>query len=68
MNYLRKLKRGYSYKNGKRTIDFVGKSACLIMFIALLAIDSESSIPIVTAFTLFPIVVLYLWVIGAFEN
>ena len=68
MNYFVKLKRGYSYKNGKKVIDFVGKSACLIMFIALLAIDSESSIPIVTAFTLFPIVVLYLWVIGAFEN
>ena len=68
MRFLKKLERGYSYKNGKRTIDFVGKSAGLIIFIALLAIDSESSIPIVTAFTLFPIVVLYLWVIGAFEN
>ena len=68
MHFLKKLKRGYSYKNGKRTIDFVGKSACLIMFIALLAIDSESSIPIVTAFTLFPIVVLYIWVIGGFSD
>ena len=63
MSYFEKI-----YKKNARDWDFVGKSACWIMFIALLAIDSESSIPIITAFTLFPIVVLYLWVIGAFEN
>ena len=63
MNYFEKI-----YKKNARDWDFVGKSACWIMFIALLAIDSQSNIPIITAFTLFPIVVLYLLVIGAFEN
>ena len=67
MNYFVKLKRGYSYKNGKKVIDFVGKSAILIMFISMLAIDSASSIPIITAFTTFPIVVLYVAIIGGFE-
>ena len=68
MRFLKKLKRGYSYKNGKRTIDFVGKSACLIMFIALLAIDSKSSIPIVTAFTLLPMVTIYTAMRGGFSD
>ena len=68
MRFLKKLERGYSYKNGKRTIDFVGKSACLIMFIALLAIDSKSSIPIVTAFTLLPMVTIYTAMRGGFSD
>ena len=68
MRFLKKLERGYSYKNGKRTIDFFGKSACMLMFLSAVTIDSESIIPIVGAFASLPIVVLYLWVIGAFEN
>ena len=68
MNYLKKLERGYSYKNGKRTIDFVGKSACLIMFIALLAIDSESNIPIITVFATLPMVTIYTAMRGGFSD
>lgn len=68
MNYFAKLKRGYSYKNGKRTIDFIGKTALLVMFLSMLAIDSESSIPIIASFAMFPIVVLYIAIIGGFED
>ena len=67
MRFLKKLKRGYSYKNGKRTIDFVGKSAGLIIFIALLAIDSESNIPIITAFATLPMVTIYTAMRGGFN-
>ena len=68
MRFLKKLERGYSYKNGKRTIDFVGKSACLIMFIALLAIDSESNIPIITVFATLPMVTIYTAMRGGFSD
>ena len=63
MSYFEKI-----YKKNARDWDFVGKSACLIMFIALLAIDSESSIPIVTAFATLPMVTIYTAMRGGFSD
>ena len=63
MSYFEKI-----YKKNSRDWDFVGKSACLIMFIALLAIDSESNIPIITAFATLPMVTIYTAMRGGFSD
>lgn len=63
MNYFEKI-----YKKNARDWDFVGKSACWILFIALLAIDSESNIPIITAFATLPMVIIYTAMRGGFSD
>ena len=63
MNYFEKI-----YKKNARDWDFVGKSACWIMFIALLAIDSQSNIPIITAFATLPMVTIYTAMRGGFSD
>lgn len=63
MNYFEKI-----YKKNARDWDFVGKSACWILFIALLAIDSESNIPIITAFATLPMVTIYTAMRGGFSD
>ncbi len=62
MSYFEKI-----YKKNARDWDFVGKSACWILFIALLAIDSESNIPIMTAFATLPMVTIYTAMRGGFN-
>ena len=62
MNYFEKI-----YKKNARDWDFVGKSACWILFIALVAIDSESNIPIITAFATLPMVIIYIAMRGGFN-
>ena len=62
MSYFEKI-----YKKNARDWDFVGKSACWILFIALLAIDSESNIPIITAFATLPMVTIYTAMRGGFN-
>ena len=63
MSYFEKI-----YKKNARDWNFVGKSACWILFIALLAIDSESNIPIVTAFATLPMVTIYTAMRGGFSD
>ena len=63
MSYFEKI-----YKKNARDWDFVGKSACWIMFIALLAIDSESNVPIITAFATLPMVTIYTAMRGGFSD
>lgn len=63
MSYFEKI-----YKKNARDWDFVGKSACWILFIALLAIDSESNIPIITAFATLPMVTIYTAMRGGFSD
>ena len=62
MSYFEKI-----YKKNARDWDFVGKSAYWILFIALLAIDSESNIPIITAFATLPMVTIYTAMRGGFN-
>lgn len=62
MSYFEKI-----YKKNARDWNFVGKSACWILFIALLAIDSESNIPIITAFATLPMVTIYTAMRGGFN-
>ena len=62
MSYFEKI-----YKKNARDWDFVGKSACWILFIALVAIDSESNIPIITAFATLPMVTIYTAMRGGFN-
>ena len=63
MSYFEKI-----YKKNSRDWDVVGKSACWILFFALLAIDSESNIPIITAFATLPIVTIYTAMRGGFSD
>ena len=63
MSYFEKI-----YKKNARDWDFVGKSACWILFIALVAIDSESNIPIITAFATLPMVTIYTAMRGGFSD
>ena len=63
MSYFEKI-----YKKNARDWNFVGKSACWILFIALLAIDSESNIPIITAFATLPMVTIYTAMRGGFSD
>lgn len=63
MSYFEKI-----YKKNARDWDFVGKSACWILFIALLTIDSESNIPIITAFATLPMVTIYTAMRGGFSD